>query len=143
MLKHQGFYQCLLVNKMLYSNLVHSLWKEPRISSEGVYDQYFYGLNTLGHQMGRSIKCISIGFDVSDQQLLDMLFFMSNLKKKLVIADGRLVTERSIIQISSYYKNMKMLKLMFGNITHQSASFLNQCHQLKKTLHLFLFYNEL
>lgn len=130
LLKQRDIYQCLFVNKTFYAASSYAMYKKIKIRSGKMFEQCLYTLTSTKYQLGNSVRCISIVYNMSDEELLGILPLIPRLEK-LSLKKGGLLTDKSLTQISHYCKQLESLKLRFANLSYHSAFYLRKCNQMK------------
>lgn len=130
LLEQRDVYQCLFVNKTFYAASAYAVWKKIKIRSGKMFEHCLYRLTSTKYQLGNSIRCMSIVYNMSDEELLGILPLIPRLEK-LSLMNGRLLTDKSLTQISRYCKHLESLKLQFVNLSYHSVFYLGKCNQMK------------
>lgn len=130
LLEHRDVYQCIFVNKTFYAASAYAVWKKIKIRSGKMFEHCLHRITSTKYQLGNSIRCISIVYNMSDEELLGILPLVPRLEE-LSIMNGRLLTDKSLTQISHYCKHLETLKLQFVNLSYHSVFYLGKCNQMK------------
>ena len=135
LLKQPEKYNCVFVNKEFHSASIPELWREPTLPTTYSLHQLIKCLNHSKHQRGDYIRMLKLDYTISihDEELLSLLQLIPNLEV-LEIRQAEQLTDKSIIPISKYCKQLRTLLIVGSPMSYRSAHYLGKCQQLQRLL---------
>lgn len=133
LLKQPEKYNCVFVNKEFHSASIPELWREPTLPTTYSLHQLIKCLNHSKHQRGDYIRMLKLDYTISihDEELLSLLQLIPNLEV-LEIRQAEQLTDKSIIPISKYCKQLRTLLIVGSPMSYRSAHYLGKCQQLQR-----------
>lgn len=126
-------YNCIYVNKELYSASIPELWREPTLPSTKALHQLIKCLHHSKHQRGDYIRVIRLGcfVGINDEELLSLLPLIPNLEV-LELRQAEQLTDKSLIPVSRYCKQLKQFGVKRALATYRTMHYLGGCVELQR-----------